>query len=405
VAGDVLASAFDSAGQRCSALRVLCLQEDIADRVTAMLKGAMAELCAGDPAKLETDIGPVIDADAKARLVEYLGTHRKRILYQDPLPAACAGGTFIAPALIEIGSIGELEGEVFGPVLHVLRFKSGGLLQLVEEIHATGYGLTLGIHSRIDETIEAIASRANASNIYVNRNMIGAVVGVQPFGGEGLSGTGPKAGGPLMVHRLLRKGPPPKLAGARVAAKLDALREFMAWVEAGAGGLLKPAGRARLARHLSLYLESSPVGLEQHLPGPVGEDNRLLFLPRGCVLGIAGTAFDALHQFGAALATSNHFILASAGGPAPLHDLLPPALRPRIEFADDWEKTQFDAVAISDSARIAEVERALAARPGPIVQIAYAAPEFRLFRLVREKCISINTAAAGGNASLMTIGK
>ncbi len=405
VVGDVLASAFDSAGQRCSALRVLCLQENIADRVAGMLKGAMAELCVGDPGKLETDVGPVIGAEAQAGLVEYLGEHRKRILYQEPLPAECAGGTFVAPALVEIGAIGELEGEVFGPVLHVLRFKSSGLSRLIEEIGATGYGLTLGIHSRIDETIDFIVERANAGNIYVNRNMIGAVVGVQPFGGEGLSGTGPKAGGPLMLHRLLRKGPPPRLEGKRDGAKLDALRQFMAWVEAGAGGLLKPAERTRLREHLRVYLETSPIGLAQRLPGPVGEENRLLFLPRGRVLGIAGTAFDALHQFGAALATLNRFVLASAGGPAPLHDLLPAALLPHIEFVGDWEKAQFDAVLVSDSARIAEVERVLAARPGPVVQIAYAAPEFRLFQLIKEKSISINTAAAGGNASLMTIGK
>ena len=139
----------------------------------------------------------------------------------------------------------------------------------------------------------------------MNRNMIGAVVGVQPFGGEGLSGTGPKAGGPLTLHRLLRKGPPPKLQGARDETKLDALRIFKAWIEAGAGRLLKAGERTRLGEFLRLYLEISPAGLEMLLPGPVGEENRLLLLPRGRVLGIAGTAFEALHQFGAALASGN----------------------------------------------------------------------------------------------------
>ena len=199
VVGDVIASAFNSAGQRCSALRVLCLQDGIADRVLDMLKGAMAELRVGDPAQLETDIGPVINAEAQAALTAYLAAHKDRILYQVPLPPSCKAGTFIAPTLIEIGSFEDLAGEVFGPVLHVVRFARSGLARLIEEISATGYGLTLGIHSRIDETIGFIEARAHAGNIYVNRNMIGAVVGVQPFGGEGLSGTGPKAGGPLSI--------------------------------------------------------------------------------------------------------------------------------------------------------------------------------------------------------------
>ena len=401
----MLASAFDSAGQRCSALRVLCLQDTIADRVTGMLKGAMAELRVGDPAKLETDVGPVIDAEAQAALNAYIAGRKNGILYRAPLPAECAAGTFVAPTLIEIGSIAELKREVFGPVLHVLRFKRSELARLIGDINATGYGLTLGIHSRIDETIDFIAARADAGNIYVNRNMIGAVVGVQPFGGEGLSGTGPKAGGPLTLHRLLRKAPPPKLPGTRDEIKLGPLRMFMAWVEAGAKGLLESRECKRLSEFLKLYLETSPAGLDMLLPGPVGEENRLLLLPRGRVLGIAPTTFDALHQFAAALATGNRFVLASTEGLASLREFLPAALQAHIEFTGDWENAAFDAVLLCDKARATLVAHALAARPGPIVQIACGEPEFRLFRLIKEKCISINTAAAGGNASLMTIGR
>ena len=215
VVADVLASAFDSAGQRCSALRVLCLQDDIADRVLEMLKGAMAELKLGDPARLETDVGPVIDASAQLALNSYVQSKRSHILFQTPLPASCADGTFVAPTLLRIQSIKELTHEVFGPILHVIRFKRDDLPNLIDGINGTGYGLTLGIHSRIDETIDFVTDRARAGNIYVNRNMIGAVVGVQPFGGEGLSGTGPKAGGPLYIHRLLREGPPARLEGIR----------------------------------------------------------------------------------------------------------------------------------------------------------------------------------------------
>ncbi len=405
VVEDVLASAFDSAGQRCSALRVLCLQDGIADRVIQMLKGAMAELRLGDPAKLETDIGPVIDAEAQVALKSYIASHEKRILFQAPLPSECASGTFIAPVLLEIRSIKELEREVFGPILHTIRFRRSALPRLIDDINATGYGLTLGIHSRIDETIDLIADRARAGNIYVNRSIIGAVVGVQPFGGEGLSGTGPKAGGPLTLHRLLRTGPPPRLRGARDEAKLDNLRIFAAWVESGASAPLRANERNELGQFLKLYRESTPFGLKMGLPGPVGEDNRLHFLPRGRVLGIANTAFDALHQFGAALATGNRFVLAGGEGIASLLKLLPRPLHPRIELANEWQAASFDAVLLSDGARLAEVLRLLAARPGPIVQVTCGAPEFRLSGLIEEKTVSINTAAAGGNASLMTIGK
>jgi len=201
---DVIASAFQSAGQRCSAARVLFVQEDIADKVCAMLAGAMAELTVGDPGQLSTDVGPVIDADALKILVEHaarMDREAKKIGEVALDPAATAHGTFFAPRAYEIGSLDLLQREVFGPVLHVIRWKGSELAQVIEQINATGYGLTLGIHSRINDTVDYIASHARVGNCYVNRNQIGAVVGVQPFGGEGLSGTGPKAGGP---HYLLR---------------------------------------------------------------------------------------------------------------------------------------------------------------------------------------------------------
>ena len=342
-----------------------------------MLKGAMAELRVGDPAKLETDVGPVIDAQAQATLTSYLAAHKARILFQSPLPAECAAGTFIAPTLLEIGSIGELKREVFGPILHAVRFKISELPRLIGEINATGYGLTLGIHSRVGETIDFVAARANAGNIYVNRNMIGAVVGVQPFGGEGLSGTGPKAGGPLTLHRLLRKGPPPTLKGTRDETGLDALRIFIAWAEDGVCGLLKSGERAKLREFLKAYLDASPVGMDMLLPGPVGEENRLRILPRGRVLGIADTVFEALHQCGAALATGNRLVLTGAAGLVSLGKLLPASLQPQIEYSGDWENAAFDAVLLCGQAKIMEVAHALAARPGPIVQIVCGEPEFR----------------------------
>ncbi len=200
---DAISSAFGSAGQRCSALRVLCLQEDIAERTLTLLRGAMAELIVGDPAELATDLGPVIDADARSMLQAHIERMQSeaRLIGKVDLGPAHEHGCFVAPHAFEIPSLATLKREVFGPVMHVLRYKAKDLDALVEQINQTGYGLTLGIHSRIDATVERIASRARVGNCYVNRNMIGAVVGVQPFGGEGLSGTGPKAGGP---HYLLR---------------------------------------------------------------------------------------------------------------------------------------------------------------------------------------------------------
>jgi RHH-type transcriptional regulator, proline utilization regulon repressor / proline dehydrogenase / delta 1-pyrroline-5-carboxylate dehydrogenase len=202
---DALASAFTSAGQRCSAARVLFVQEDIADKVVAMLAGAMAELKVGDPGLLSTDVGPVIDTDALCLLDEHAGRMRgeARLIAQAQLdPEATAHGSFFAPSAWEIDSIDRLHKEVFGPALHVVRWKADELDKVIDAINATGYGLTLGIHSRIDETIDRIVSRARVGNAYVNRNQIGAVVGVQPFGGQGLSGTGPKAGGPHYVPRF-----------------------------------------------------------------------------------------------------------------------------------------------------------------------------------------------------------
>jgi len=201
---DVIASAFQSAGQRCSAARVLFVQEDIADKVCAMLAGAMAELKMGDPGQLSTDVGPVIDEDAKKILVDHaarMDKEAKKIGEVVLDPALAANGTFFAPRAYEIPSLDVLKREVFGPVLHVIRWKGSELTKVVDQINATGYGLTLGIHSRINDTVDYISSHARVGNCYVNRNQIGAVVGVQPFGGEALSGTGPKAGGP---HYLLR---------------------------------------------------------------------------------------------------------------------------------------------------------------------------------------------------------
>jgi RHH-type transcriptional regulator, proline utilization regulon repressor / proline dehydrogenase / delta 1-pyrroline-5-carboxylate dehydrogenase len=204
VVDDAVTSAFTSAGQRCSALRVLYVQEEIAERVIAMLIGAMRCLTIGSPGELATDVGPVISAAARERLARHAERMRKeaKLLYACELaPELAASGYFFAPQLFELKSLEQLKTEEFGPILHVARYRSGDLPKVLAAIRATGYGLTLGVHSRVESVAQHLFRSLPVGNTYVNRNMIGAVVGVQPFGGQGLSGTGPKAGGP---HYLLR---------------------------------------------------------------------------------------------------------------------------------------------------------------------------------------------------------
>jgi RHH-type proline utilization regulon transcriptional repressor/proline dehydrogenase/delta 1-pyrroline-5-carboxylate dehydrogenase len=201
---DLILSAFDSAGQRCSAARILFVQEEAARRTIDMLVGATEELKVGDPLQFSTDVGPVIDTEAKDKLEAHKArmAREAKTLIDLALPEACKAGTFVTPAIYELASIALLEEEVFGPCLHVVRYKADKLDQVCEALNATGYGLTLGLHSRIEDTVEQVARSVRVGNMYVNRNQIGAIVGSQPFGGEGLSGTGPKAGGPHYLYRF-----------------------------------------------------------------------------------------------------------------------------------------------------------------------------------------------------------
>jgi len=206
---DVVASAFQSAGQRCSALRILCLQEDIADEFSKMLFGAMDELHVGPVWQLQSDVGPIISRTAQDRILAYIddAAQQGRVVKQTQLRRSrVEQGTFVAPTVIRINSLSDVTEEIFGPVLHILEFSSGDIDALVAQINATGYGLTFGLHTRIESRVEHIVSTVKAGNLYVNRNQIGAVVGSQPFGGEGLSGTGPKAGGPHYLQRFTRPG-------------------------------------------------------------------------------------------------------------------------------------------------------------------------------------------------------
>ncbi|WP_250532633.1 trifunctional transcriptional regulator/proline dehydrogenase/L-glutamate gamma-semialdehyde dehydrogenase [Caballeronia sp. AZ10_KS36] len=418
VVADVMQSSFDSAGQRCSALRVLCLQDDVADRTLDMLTGAMKQLAVGNPDRLSVDVGPVIDADAKRSIDAHIAAMREkgRKVVQQPLPDACAQGTFVPPTLIELESIDELKREVFGPVLHVVRYRRASLDKLLDQIRSTGYGLTLGIHTRIDETIAHVIQRAHVGNIYVNRNVIGAVVGVQPFGGEGLSGTGPKAGGALYLQRLLAKRPtglPKSLASTLVvdetpsastpAAALTALRDW-------AIGERDPQTAARCDG----YLQHVLAGATAVLSGPTGERNTYTLSARGTVFCVASTASGARAQFAAVLATGNKALFAGSAGEQ-LVASLPPALKAHASVSKD-PAAGYDAVLFEgDSDELLSLVKEVAKRPGPIVSVQGVAAgtfadaghdgeDYALERLLTERSVSVNTAAAGGNANLMTIG-
>lgn len=401
VVQDVISSAFDSAGQRCSALRILCLQEEIAEKILVMLKGAIQDLRIGNPDRLATDIGPVIDIDAKNNLEKYLSEKKKDMkdFFQLPLSPSTKNGTFVAPAMLEISSLSELTHEVFGPVLHVIRFKRDALPELIGEINALSYGLTLGIHSRIDETIDFISTHAHVGNIYVNRNMIGAVVGVQPFGGENKSGTGPKAGGPFYIKQLQRK-PSIEFQAQSFSEKSNSnsseLEIFKDW--------LSIKNYLSISARLDQYTRHSICGVRQVLNGPTGEKNTLSFAPRGRILCIAQTLPTLLNQLAAVFTTSNIPVLV-----ANVFDLLPADFPTAVHnMIQRLEKMEL----LGDEIQIALVEAnllsvtypVLANRPGALISIIDTEDdsEIPVWRLAVERALCVNTTAAGGNARLVS---
>ncbi|MEM6386464.1 MAG: bifunctional proline dehydrogenase/L-glutamate gamma-semialdehyde dehydrogenase PutA [Pseudomonadota bacterium] len=357
---DILASAFQSAGQRCSALRCLYVQEDIAPAFTEMLKGAMDELSVGDPWHLSTDLGPVITPEAQRQIAAHINTARDegRLLHQGEAPET---GHFIAPALISISGIGALEREVFGPVLHLATFKADALDQVIADVNATGYGLTFGLHTRIDDRMQQVADAVNAGNIYANRNQIGAIVGSQPFGGEGLSGTGPKAGGPHYMARFTG-GPAPKIAS-------------------GANG---KAASSDLAARLEVTATSRIQRNAVLLPGPTGELNRLTTLPRPPLLCLGPGAEAVAAQRAAIEALGGHAIGCDAAlAPETVKELPPFG---GVIWWGDADQARAYALALAD-------------RPGAILPLITGQPDAAHALLERHLCV--DTTAAGGNVDLL----
>nr|WP_245944838.1 trifunctional transcriptional regulator/proline dehydrogenase/L-glutamate gamma-semialdehyde dehydrogenase [Pelagibacterium lacus] len=402
---DVLASAFDSAGQRCSALRVLCLQEDIAERTLAMLKGAMAQLTIGNPDRLATDSGPVITAEARDGINAHIEAMRAKgfAITQTGLPSLAGHGTYVPPTLIEIDNVAALGREVFGPVLHVVRFKRRDLSALIGKINALGYGLTFGLHTRIDTTIAEVTAAIAAGNIYVNRNQIGAVVGVQPFGGHGLSGTGPKAGGPLYLRRLVRTVSQ-DVWGLAERQATPAIAALAAWAGEKAG--------PELAEAVLRYGTHPAIDAFSELEGPVGERNTYATRPKGTVLLVADTVVGLAHGLAAGLAAGNDMLLKAGGELEKLVATLPGDLGKRVAVGGTFAAKDVRAVLVAgDGAAVVAATRAVAEREGPVVLVQGASTEalssgqavFAIDLLVDEVSVSINTAAAGGNASLMAL--
>lgn len=457
VVDDVISSGFQSAGQRCSALRVLFLQEDVADKIITMIKGAMAELHVADPAWLSTDLGPVIDAKAHERLsqhVQYL-KDKATLHYACKIPEQ-GKHFFFAPHLYEISDLTVLEREVFGPVVHIIRFKADEIDKVISQINATGYGLTMGVHSRIEQLTRKITREIKAGNIYVNRNMIGAVVGVQPFGGRGLSGTGPKAGGPLYLHRLVKDNSSvacPDLAEAKKARLLaettssavayampaaaaaqqkwahtginqrtSVLRQFLASLAANNVVSRQEPDLEQVISIARTKLQRVELELQRpiNLPGPTGESNTLTLDPRGILALLRDDSSSFSHwllTIITALAAGNAVITAVedsdiAEAEACIKALTTAGMPPHLLAVVRLDCLTTLLAHPELAGAIIEVSSALkplageliAAREGAILPLITApADERMLHRLVTEKTITINTTAAGGNASLMTM--
>ncbi len=410
---DILASAFQSAGQRCSALRILYLQSDVEDAILEMLLGAMDELRLGDPWSLATDIGPVIDRPARDEIQAHCAKleDEGRLLKKLEIPNGL-DGTFVAPAVYRLAGIEELDREVFGPILHIASFEADDLDAVVDAVNATGYGLTFGLHTRVDKRVQQVVERAAAGNIYINRNQIGAVVGSQPFGGRGLSGTGPKAGGPNYVARFRRTVVAPASRPSpidKMPSKDIDLSAQMAVLAVAQVNWAMQAERIAILRQAisadpdliaaldqATYFAAAPVDL----PGPTGESNRLTLHPRGVFL-----CFGDATPMVQALALGNAVL--AAGVDSDLVDRLAAAGVPVDRIAGLLNPNDLSTLphlagvtAQGDVDVLRPIRRALAGRDGAIISLETEFGDPRPF--VHEQVLCVDTTAAGGNAALLT---
>jgi RHH-type transcriptional regulator, proline utilization regulon repressor / proline dehydrogenase / delta 1-pyrroline-5-carboxylate dehydrogenase len=406
---DIVASAFQSAGQRCSALRMLYVQEDVEEKVLEMLAGALALLRMGDPRDASTDVGPLIDDEAAQGIAGYcrqMERHGRLVARLD----APDQGRFVAPRIFRVDGIGDLEREVFGPVLHVARFEADRLDDVIRSINAKGYGLTFGLHTRIEARVQHVVDGIRAGNVYVNRNQIGAVVGAQPFGGEGLSGTGPKAGGPHYLRRFVKAaamavaGAPARLSPVSAGGLAKAMPEPDAQWAARADriAVLRRLLRGRAADAVAAAAACDFGAVD--LPGPTGEANTLSLHPRGRVLCLGPGAEALLDQVVQALAAGNAVLAVGEGAVAALQPLaaakLPLAVLDGRAEPDPLRALRVDAVAhAGDAGEMRAIRRVLAGREGAIVPLITEALNPAAY--AHERAVCVDTTAAGGNASLL----
>lgn len=406
---DILASSFQSAGQRCSALRILYVQKDVEKKVLEMLEGAMAALNMGDPWQLSTDVGPVIDAEAQNAIKAYCSDMEGAGKLVAKLDAP-KDGLFVAPHVFKVKGVEEMDREIFGPVLHVATYKANEIDKVISAVNAKGYGLTFGLHTRIEGRVQHIVDGIHAGNVYVNRNQIGAIVGSQPFGGEGLSGTGPKAGGPHYLRRFRKAaGVGSATAESGKPVSLKTLQDHIPDATRGDWST-RPDRIAILRKHLrgkAAEAVAAAASLEfgaTDLPGPTGEANTLSLHPRGVALCLGPDADALLAQAVQALAAGCAVLAVGPGALTTLNALTGKGLPiAALDGAID-EKTLADVkpdlVAYAgDETSMRSIRKALAARKGPIVplvtEIIYPAA------YAHERAVCVDTTAAGGNASLL----
>lgn len=433
---DVTASAFQSAGQRCSACRLVCVQEDVYDAFVDMLSGAMDQITIGHPGFLKTDVGPLIDAAAHEKVEAYKrrAAQKHKVLKACALPEDLPEGFFSAPLLVELANVNGLAEEVFGPVLHIVKFDGAGFEPLLDDINAMGYGLTMGLHTRLDSRVNVVSQKARVGNLYVNRNQIGAVVGVHPFGGEGLSGTGPKAGGPHYLAALTRAPQKSRVAPARggpsvnaggggertrlaalCAEAASAARDWRQNSDAAARAADVRAGLAATAspHEMQALAGDLSYAATMRLPGPTGEENALHLRPRGVFVCFGSAdARLARRQLGKILTAGSAALVAAPADAAvskmisELTDTahLPGGLVRPVSHEDalDLLDMPIDAIVADGASRPAAAARA-AERSGPIIPLLSA--DDPIERYCHERCVSINATAAGGNFSLLTLNR
>jgi RHH-type proline utilization regulon transcriptional repressor/proline dehydrogenase/delta 1-pyrroline-5-carboxylate dehydrogenase len=408
VVRDVLASAFQSAGQRCSALRILYLQEEIAESLLKMLFGAMDELCVGDPWHLRTDTGPVIDPAAKAKIEAHVASFavQGRLLKQLDVQET---GNFTSPCVLKVSGIGELEEEIFGPILHVATFTAKDVGKVLHDINAKGYGLTFGLHTRMDSRVEQVVNKISVGNLYVNRNQIGAVVGSQPFGGEGLSGTGPKAGGPHYVKRFTQPVTQSLSGSSSVQCEtVDSGKVQSIIDQADSGDWAESPDRlAKVQLLFDTHTLSYSVltGKALEMPGPTGELNLLSQVERGIVLCVGLGRENACRQAATALVQGNTVVMI-APGITPLlqaahqHQIPLYGVSGSLSAQSVPELKGFAALCCNgDEPHLSALRQALALRDGPIIPLITEWDQEERFVIERHLCI--DTTAAGGNASLI----